>query len=670
MKKKKLYMILLIVGGSLINLINTPLTQIIRDFIIKISYEADTAYYDNVGLYAFYAADFLGMCPLGTVFTSLLGGIVPGMITAVLSEIGFILTQNDTSDANIYILAVNVLFALSCSFFREKELFKKKRDTVIFALLLGTLYSARLFFVKWVAMHPSQFIPFFVVIFIELFICRKLMPIFDRYIPVKEEKPEGHFRKHSIKRELLLIVNVSAVFVFVTFLGLSAHRYYSDMRNDSISRSKYVDALLWKECGEEISGFRSYDDIESFDDNILNSILGFSANDVQISGIHFIYGNPYDFSGNEVYEYLGFIRNEYTKNDEGYYEVKCEKIKDGTFEKSMLMQDNVVVNYYNDVSVIFIIDNVDMSDIWSYVGNMMVVAVSIIILMNAFVIRFVDKRIIITLNRMAASAAKFAYDTDEHRTEAMNNFKALDIASGDEVENLYNSITKTMEDMNGHIVNIKEQARRISDMQHNIILTMADIVESRDENTGGHIRRTAEYVKIIAENLRESGKFGDILTDEYIEDMIVAAPLHDMGKIHVSDSILNKPGKLDKDEYAVMQSHTTAGRDLLKNATHTLGAFSYLDMAVQMAAYHHEKWNGKGYPEGISGEDIPLCARIMAVADVFDALISKRCYKEPMPLEKAYSIIREGAGEDFDPVVVDAFFASNEKIENAMNDFN
>lgn len=105
---------------------------------------------------------------------------------------------------------------------------------------------------------------------------------------------------------------------------------------------------------------------------------------------------------------------------------------------------------------------------------------------------------------------------------------------------------------------------------------------------------------------------------------------------------------------------------MLENATRSLGSFSYLNMAVQMAAYHHEKWNGKGYPEGISGEDIPLCARIMAVADVFDALVSKRCYKEPMPLEKAYSIIREDSGEAFDPVVVDAFFASSEKIEQTM----
>ncbi|MGN0696023.1 MAG: HD-GYP domain-containing protein, partial [Oscillospiraceae bacterium] len=213
------------------------------------------------------------------------------------------------------------------------------------------------------------------------------------------------------------------------------------------------------------------------------------------------------------------------------------------------------------------------------------------------------------------------------------------------------------------------QAKRISDMQHNIILTMADIVESRDENTGGHIRRTAEYVRIIAEKLRENGQYSDILTDEYIEDMIVAAPLHDMGKIHVSDNILNKPGRLDKEEYAIMQTHTTAGRDMLENATHTLGSFSYLNMAVQMAAYHHEKWNGKGYPEGISGMDIPLCARIMAVADVFDALISKRCYKEAMPLEKAYGIIREESGAAFDPVVTDAFFASSKEIERAVKSF-
>lgn len=203
---------------------------------------------------------------------------------------------------------------------------------------------------------------------------------------------------------------------------------------------------------------------------------------------------------------------------------------------------------------------------------------------------------------------------------------------------------------------------QISNMQSGMIKFMAEVVENRDNNTGGHIRRTAEYVEYIAKELKRQGIYSDILTDKYMNDMVVAAPLHDIGKIHIPDTVLNKPGKLTEEEFEIMKTHSTAGEELLTHAKAELGESGYLEMAVEMAAYHHEWWNGKGYPYGISGEEIPLCARIMAVADVFDALISKRCYKNAMPLEKAYAIIREESGTHFDPAVAEAFFAASEDI--------
>ncbi|MBP3489930.1 MAG: HD-GYP domain-containing protein [Roseburia sp.] len=199
---------------------------------------------------------------------------------------------------------------------------------------------------------------------------------------------------------------------------------------------------------------------------------------------------------------------------------------------------------------------------------------------------------------------------------------------------------------------------RVSNMQSGMITFMAEVVENRDDNTGGHIRRTAEYVECIAKELKRQGVYRDILTDRYMSDMVVAAPLHDIGKIHISDAVLNKPGKLTEEEFEIMKTHTTAGEELLTHAKAELGESGYLNMAVEMAAYHHEWWNGKGYPYGISGEKIPLCARIMAVADVFDALTSRRCYKSAMPPEKAYAIIREESGTHFDPAVAEAFLAA------------
>ena len=203
---------------------------------------------------------------------------------------------------------------------------------------------------------------------------------------------------------------------------------------------------------------------------------------------------------------------------------------------------------------------------------------------------------------------------------------------------------------------------QVSNMQSGLITFMAEVVENRDDNTGGHIKRTAEYVECITTELRKQGTYADILTDQYVSDMVVAAPLHDIGKIHIPDAVLNKPGKLTEEEFEVMKTHTTAGEELLTHAKAELGESGYLNTAVEMAAYHHEWWNGKGYPYGISGEEIPLCARIMAVADVFDALTSKRCYKNAMPLEKAYAIIKEESGTHFDPAVVEAFLAAAENM--------
>lgn len=210
---------------------------------------------------------------------------------------------------------------------------------------------------------------------------------------------------------------------------------------------------------------------------------------------------------------------------------------------------------------------------------------------------------------------------------------------------------------------------KYNNMQSHIITTMADIIENRDESTGGHIRRTAKYVEILSKELQKQGKYSDILTNQYVSDMVMAAPLHDIGKIHISDTVLNKPGKLTDEEFSMMKTHTTAGKELLEKAKGDLGDIRYLNIAIEMATYHHERIDGKGYPYGTAGGDIPLCAKILAVADVFDALTSKRVYKDAMPFGKACSIIREERGTHFDEDVVDAFTVSSEKILEAMTEF-
>ena len=204
-------------------------------------------------------------------------------------------------------------------------------------------------------------------------------------------------------------------------------------------------------------------------------------------------------------------------------------------------------------------------------------------------------------------------------------------------------------------------------MQENLILVLADMVESRDQFTGDHVKNTSEYTLIIMEQLKKEGIYTDQLTDEFIRNVCHSAPLHDIGKINVSDTILNKPGKLSDEEFETMKHHTLYGRDVIEKAKKASSDVSYLNEAENLSLYHHEKWNGKGYPHGLSGEEIPLSARIMAVADVFDALVSKRSYKDPFPFEKAMDIIREGAGSHFDPSVAAAFEHAEAEVRKVLS---
>jgi len=155
-----------------------------------------------------------------------------------------------------------------------------------------------------------------------------------------------------------------------------------------------------------------------------------------------------------------------------------------------------------------------------------------------------------------------------------------------------------------------------------------------------------------------------------MKNLSMAAPMHDIGKISIPDVVLQKPGKLTDEEYQIMKQHSANGGKVIKETFGHLENNQYTEMAYQVARYHHEKWNGKGYPEGLEREEIPLCARIMAIADVFDALSQKRCYKEPIPLDKCFDIIRDGKGQDFDPMLVEVFMDIRDKVEEVYNNIN
>lgn len=209
---------------------------------------------------------------------------------------------------------------------------------------------------------------------------------------------------------------------------------------------------------------------------------------------------------------------------------------------------------------------------------------------------------------------------------------------------------------------VETQVQHITQLQHEIIITMANLIESRDGTTGGHIKRTSAYTEFFVKKIQEKGIYEEINNGQYRSYLRKGAPMHDIGKITISDVILQKPAAFTQDEFEIMKTHAEAGGRIIEENMGRIADPEFVEIARDMAAYHHEKWNGNGYPKGLKGEEIPLCARIIAIPDVFDALVSKRQYKEGMSVEDALSIMKKERGTSFDPALLDIFVDAKEEL--------
>ena len=218
-------------------------------------------------------------------------------------------------------------------------------------------------------------------------------------------------------------------------------------------------------------------------------------------------------------------------------------------------------------------------------------------------------------------------------------------------------------------INIEDPVlRRMKNYNSEIVTSFATLVESRDSSTGSHVKRTKSYVKILLDEIKTNSLYSSIMTKDFEDKMMNAAPMHDIGKISIPDTILQKPGKLTDEEYSVMKKHSVLGGEIIQEIFKDMDDKEFLNIAYDVTRYHHEKWNGNGYPEGLVGKEIPFSARIMAIADVFDAISAKRCYRDAMPLDKCFAIIKEGKGVDFDPVLTDLFLNAREKVEKVCKE--
>ncbi|MGD8566578.1 MAG: response regulator [Gammaproteobacteria bacterium] len=210
---------------------------------------------------------------------------------------------------------------------------------------------------------------------------------------------------------------------------------------------------------------------------------------------------------------------------------------------------------------------------------------------------------------------------------------------------------------------VQQQVQQITSAQLGAIFAMSKLAESRDPETGEHLERMREYCKVISEYLGRLSQYQSIIDQEFVDNIYAASPLHDIGKVGIVDSVLLKPGKLTVEEWRVMKSHPIIGAETLREVDRQHPGNSLIRMGIDIAESHHEKWDGSGYPYGLKGNEIPLVARILALGDVYDALTSKRCYKEAFSHERSRTILQENAGSHFDPAVIDAFLATENEFQ-------
>ena len=326
--------------------------------------------------------------------------------------------------------------------------------------------------------------------------------------------------------------------------------------------------------------------------------------------------------------------------------------------------------------VCYIGTDASMSYIADYIGDFFI---RIILVLSGFLVLIIATGLWTTglyiaypIDSMVMEVEKLIKAGSEQKDidEAVRTMRTVDIHTDDEVEKLYKAICDMAASQAEQLRRLRYLSESTANMQDGLIITMADLVENRDSDTGAHIQKTAAYVKIIVEGLQRKGYYAEKINSKYISDVVRSAPLHDVGKINIPHRVLNKPGKLTDEEYEIIKTHTTAGRRIMEKAIDTVEGENYLKEARNMAAYHHERWDGKGYPEGLHGEAIPLSARIMAVADVFDALTSPRVYKPAFPLEQAVSMIQEGAGTQFDAKCVEVFIDSLDEVKVILRKYN
>ncbi len=664
----------------------------------------------------------------GTIVASALGGLFPGIVTAVLTNV----LCGAFNSFSLFFSLINVLVAVCAVLFFKKHKLSNKKFIPIFILLLAIMSGVLSTVFQWALFGDAQSEDVAYVsamlageeagtsYFLSVMVVNIGLNLVDKgmacviatlvlyFIPpdkrnairasVWKQKPLNDVQmaelsgraktgERSIQRRISTMLSISAFGLAIVLSWISVMLSYENTKEEykqsAVRAAEFAASEInpnmvenYLQKGRNAPGYEKTEKMLYRIRDGATGVVYLYVIRIEDDGCRFIFDliSPY---GEEAYE-----PGEFTPIEEAFApyisELKAgERIEpvESNARFGWLLTAYVPVRDSRGKTVCYAGADVSVSYIsefvTKYLERVLMIFSGFFVLILAYGQWTAGYSVIYPTVSMAASVEGLMLENEDQETLDGNikKLRALDIRTGDEIERLYSAVCKMASNTAEQMRSMRHYAEATAQMQNGLIVTMADMVESRDSDTGAHVQKTAAYVRIILEGLKKKGYYAGKLTPQYMADVENSAPLHDVGKINIPDAVLNKPGKLDKEEFEIMKKHTTAGREIMEKAINTVKGGSYLKEARNMAGYHHERWDGKGYPEGLHGEVIPLSARVMAVADVFDALTSPRVYKPPFPLEKALEIINEGAGTQFDPKVVEVFMDSLPEVKLVLKKY-
>lgn len=661
---------------------------------------------------------------VGTVSVAVMGGYLPGVVVGFITNI----IKSISDPSSMYYGVLNVMIAVVAAFFAERKLLKKISGIIILILLLtligGGLGSLIPWFMEGIAFDSESLcgvlydtgvfsreaahvlssimtdFPDKAITVALAFIIYRVIPkeyrrmfVFTDWVqkPMTDDEvinqDNSQTRSVSLKIKMLIVFIISLSTVALIGTVISVKVYDKMTINQHTALAQGTAKLAVKELnGDSIEIYLlSKGNSEEYlkTKNLLEDIL-YSSSDIAYLYVYKMTDNGFevvfDIDTEDTHgEKIGTLIP-YSEEFEPYLPSllvgdPVEPIITND-EHGFLLTVAEPVFDSNGVCQCYAIADVDVEKLIrnerSFLTELISVFLNFLIIICVFVIWLSNYHIIYPIRSITMQVDKISRtgDTQDSSDKNVKKIRSLNIRTGDEIEQLYRAICDMTLNQTEQMRNIRRLSDSTAKMQDGLIITMADMVENRDSDTGAHIQKTAAYVKIIVEGLKRKGYYAEKITPKFMSDVVRSAPLHDVGKINIPDGVLNKPGRLTDEEYEIMKTHTTSGKKIMEHAIITVEGDTYLKEARNMAAYHHERWDGKGYPEKLHGEVIPLSARIMAVADVFDALTSERVYKPAFPVDKALAIIKEGTGSQFDPKCVEVFMESLPEVMEVLRKYN